>query len=321
MKFTLSYDDPIHLSETLAELGQVTRITQLEVGKGDYSMSHVSAPGVSIAEIKASKMLLYEGWGTDWSVDFNWVTPLISSQETFGYCEGYEMKANSIGGLQTLNSSLGSSWGKYSESCCSTACMLDKTLLMQILQSCNAAVAMENLLNNRGVDVDISASLQLRRLARRDMDKGSLTNPSKYYDLIVCCLEEGLPRLYKKNELKNQDLLSEIVCLSHERQRMRSPMSLTDVCEYLDTGQASLYRVCQEYFGMGIIEMMTQVRLEESRRALLTHQYLGDSNETTIRDVAVRYGFKHPGRYARRYFTSFGELPSQTLETTQLLHL
>ena len=44
------------------------------------------------------------------------------------------------------------------------------------------------------------------------------------------------------------------------------------------------------------------------------HRHLADSVETTIRDVAVRYGFKHSGRYARRYFTSFGELPSQTLE-------
>ena len=95
---------------------------------------------------------------------------------------------------------------------------------------------------------------------------------------------------------------------------MMSPMSLADVCAYLDTSQASLYRVCQDYFGMGIIEMMMQVRLEESRRALLAHKALADSTETTIRDIAIRYGFKHSGRYARRYFTSFGELPSQTLE-------
>ena len=61
MKFTLSYDDPIHLWEKLAELGQVTRIAQLEVGEGRYSMSHASTSGASIAEIKASKTLLYEG--------------------------------------------------------------------------------------------------------------------------------------------------------------------------------------------------------------------------------------------------------------------
>ena len=320
MKFTLSYDDPIHLSETLAELGQVTRITQLEVGEGHYSMSHASASGVSIAEIKASKTLLYEGWGTDWSVDFNWITPIKKSQDPYGYCEGYEMNTNSIGGLNTLNGSIGSSWGKYSELCSSTACMLDKNILMETLQACNASIAIDNLLNNRGVDINASASSQLRRLARREMDLG-IVNPTKYYDLIVCCLEEGLKRPYKKNELKNQQLLSEIVCLSHEEGRMMSPMSLAEVCAYLDTSQASLYRVCQDYFGMGIIEMMMQVRLEESRRALLAHKALADSTETTIRDIAIRYGFKHSGRYARRYFTSFGELPSQTLENAQLFHL
>ncbi len=320
MKFMFTYDDPIRLSETLAELGQTTRITQLEVGEGTYLMSHANAPGVSIAEIKASKTLLYEGWGTDWSVDFNWITPLkTSTAESLGYCEGYEMKANSIGGLNTLNTSVGSSWGKYSELCSSTACMLDKTTLMEILEACNANEAIHNLLTNRGLDVDTTASIQLRKLARREVDRGIL-NPTKYYDLIVCCLEEGLQRPCKKNELKNQQLLSEIVCISHETKRMQSPMSLADVCEYLDAGQASLYRVCHEYFGMGIIEMMMQVRLEESRRALLARKCLADSAETTIRDVAVRYGFKHPGRYARRYFTSFGELPSQTLEHSQLVY-
>ena len=55
MKFTLPYDDPIHLSEKLAVLGQVTRITQLEVGEGRYSMSHASASGVSIVEKKHQK--------------------------------------------------------------------------------------------------------------------------------------------------------------------------------------------------------------------------------------------------------------------------
>ena len=54
MKFMFTYDDPIRLSETLAELGQTTRLTQLEVGEGTYLMSHANAPGVSIAEIKAS---------------------------------------------------------------------------------------------------------------------------------------------------------------------------------------------------------------------------------------------------------------------------
>ena len=313
MKFSLSYKDPLHLSETLSELGQNTRITQLDCGEGTYSMSHAMSSGVSIAEIKASKTLLYEGWGTDWSIDFNWITPLTKSANPLGYCEGYEMHPSSIGGLSTINSKPGNSWGKYSELCTSTACMLDKAALINLLEACNAQIALDNLANKRGLDVDHSAAWQLRKLARIDMIQG-ISNPSKYYDLVICCLEEGTARPYKKSELKNQALLSEIVHLSHSHDVMHSPMTLTDVCKHLQTGQASLYRVCQEYFGMGIIEMMMQVRLEESRRALLLQKDLSQSKESTIRDVAIRYGFKHPGRYARRYFTSFGELPSQTIQ-------
>ena len=313
MKLSLSYKDPLHLSETLAELGQNTRITQLDLGEGTYSMSHAMSSGVSIAEIKASKTLLYEGWGTDWSVDFNWITPIKATTDPFGYWEGFEMHSNSIGGLITINSAPGSSWGKYSEACSSTACMLDKAVLIDSLKACNAQIALENLTTKRGLDVDHFAALQLRKLAQSDMSKG-IVNAAKYYDLITCCLEEGTVRHNKKSELKKLGLLSEIVSLSHSNDVMQSPMSLSDVCKYLDAGQASLYRICQEYFGIGIIEMMMQVRLEESRRALLRQKDHSQSHESTIREVAIRYGFKHAGRYARRYFTSFGELPSQTIQ-------
>ena len=79
---------------------------------------------------------------------------------------------------------------------------------------------------------------------------------------------------------------------------MQSPMSLAEVCEYLDTGQASLYRVCQEHFGMGIIEMMMQVRLEESRRALIMNKHLADSMEAQFAmwlcgmDLSIRDGMQ-----------------------------
>ena len=312
MELSLPYSDPLQISETLNEMGQLTRITQFDSGAGNYSMTHSMASGISIAEIKASKTLLYEGWGTDWSVDFNWITPLKNSLAPMGICEGYEMKANSLGGLNTYNGSTGGSWGKYSPLCSSTACMLNKASLMEAMIACNAQVGIENLTSNKGLEVSDQLSHQLKRLARKDLQAG-ISNPSKYYDLIICCLEDGRPRAYKKGETKNHALLSEIVRLSHDTKKMSSPMTLADVCQFLDTGQASLYRVCQKYFGMGIIEMMMQVRLEESRRALLRCQDQSAAEESMIREVAIQYGFKHAGRYARRYFNSFGELPSQTL--------
>ena len=119
--------------------------------------------------------------------------------------------------------------------------------------------------------------------------------------------------------MKNQRLLGEIVDLSHDIGKMRSPLTLSEVCQHLDSSQASLYRVCQDYFGMGIIEMMTQVRLEEARRVLLYKKLERNNDQHTVKEIALRYGFKHQGRFSRRYFTNFGELPSQTLERSRLV--
>ncbi|MDA7436526.1 helix-turn-helix domain-containing protein [Synechococcus sp. AH-601-B19] len=316
MKLELSYSDHIQLSESLNELGQTTRITQLEKGEGKYMISFKQSAGIALAEIQSTQPLLYEGWGTSWSVDFNWITPTCQLNDAFGYCEGYEMKKDSLGGFNTINTSPGNSWGKYSNSCSSTACMLDKKILMKMLKECNAAQAIENLSKARGLDINNESLHQLKKLTRKDLERG-IINPTKYYDLIVACLESGDKRGYKKGLTKNYRLLGEIVQLSHESSQMSSPMTLSDVCQYLDTGQASLYRVCQDYFGMGIIEMMTQIRLEEARRSLLMLKQSENNHALTVRDIAISYGFKHQGRFSRRYFTSFGEMPSQTLDRSK----
>ena len=41
----------------------------------------------------------------------------------------------------------------------------------------------------------------------------------------------------------------------------------------------------------------------------------------SIREIAIHFGFKHQGRYARRYSTAYGELPSQTIERARYYQL
>ena len=43
MKTSIEYRDPLELSEELAKLGQLTKITQLEGGSGFYTMQAASA--------------------------------------------------------------------------------------------------------------------------------------------------------------------------------------------------------------------------------------------------------------------------------------
>lgn len=315
MKTSIEYRDQLELSEELAKLGQITKITQLEGGSGFYTMNAVNANKIALAEISANKTLLYEGWGNGITIDFNWITPKVSSQGGFGYCDGLEMTKNSLAGFGTIDPVPGNAWGKYTSECSSTGCMLEKQLLLELLENCKAYDGLERLMGDQGIYCNNKALSQLKRLAAREVSSG-IQNPEKYFDLVIACLEEPMTE-QNNQEQKHVDQLREIINLAHSEKIMESPLSLLEVCKYINTSQASLYRICQEYFGMGIIELMTQIRLEESRRIMLNKEARHKLNLYSIRDIAIKYGFKHQGRYARRYYTAFGELPSQTIEKSR----
>jgi hypothetical protein len=112
------------LPETLREYGQFTRIALFETGEGSYSMEHERSSCMAMAEIGASKPLLLEGWGTGWSVDFNWITPIWKASCPHEYCDGFNMADNSLGGLNAFRSNPGDSWEKCSESYSATVYIL-----------------------------------------------------------------------------------------------------------------------------------------------------------------------------------------------------
>ena len=119
MQLNFDFKDPLEISEQLARLGQHTRITQMENGSGQYDFSFARSDFLSIAQIGSTKTLLYEGWGTNWSIDFNWVVPIKKTNNILGHCDGYEMTSRSLGGLRTNHSNSGDAWGKYSNQCLS----------------------------------------------------------------------------------------------------------------------------------------------------------------------------------------------------------
>ena len=57
MRASIEYQDPLQLSEELAKLGQITKITQLEGGSGFYEMDMVRTEGLALAQIYANKTI------------------------------------------------------------------------------------------------------------------------------------------------------------------------------------------------------------------------------------------------------------------------
>ena len=233
MKTSIEYRDPLELSEELAKLGQLTKITQLEGGSGLYTMQAANTNKVALAEISANKTLLYEGWGNGITIDFNWITPKANTQGAFGYCDGFKMTKNSLAGFGTINSVPRSAWGKYNNECSSTGCMLEKQLLFELLENCKAYDGLERLTGDQGIFCNNKALHQLKRLAAREVATG-IQSPEKYFDLVIACLEEPMTE-QNSQDAKHIDQLREIINLAHSEKTMESPLSLLEVCKYINT--------------------------------------------------------------------------------------
>jgi transcriptional regulator GlxA family with amidase domain len=72
----------------------------------------------------------------------------------------------------------------------------------------------------------------------------------------------------------------------------------------------TLHATFQQELGMSSMAYLRRIRLDHVR-AELVHNGRGD---VRITDVAMRWGFFHPSRFAQQYRERYGELPSDTVK-------
>jgi AraC-like DNA-binding protein len=81
------------------------------------------------------------------------------------------------------------------------------------------------------------------------------------------------------------------------------------ICAALGVSDRSLRRSCEQQLGMSPMSYLRLRRMQSVHRTL---RY-GVPEVLRVSDVAERYGFRNPGRFAGTYRDLFGELPSWTL--------
>jgi AraC-like DNA-binding protein len=91
--------------------------------------------------------------------------------------------------------------------------------------------------------------------------------------------------------------------------RVSRPTALADVAEAAGVSVRTLSRTFQKHHGMGPIHFLIERRFEATRSALL----YAEPDDVSVTEVALRYGFGSPGRFAVQYRSKFGESPSETL--------
>ena len=90
------------------------------------------------------------------------------------------------------------------------------------------------------------------------------------------------------------------------------PPSIADMCAAAGVGEAWLHKCFVEVYGTSPARYLLLQRLSKSRERLLDRE----SPPLSVKDIAIPLGFIEGGRFAHRYKSLFGELPSETLRRT-----
>jgi AraC-like DNA-binding protein len=87
------------------------------------------------------------------------------------------------------------------------------------------------------------------------------------------------------------------------------PLYITEICKAVGASSRTLNVCCQEHLGMAPKHYLLLRRMHLVRRGLRE----STSADTTVTEIATRYGFWQFGRLAVKYKSLFGEAPSATL--------
>ena len=93
------------------------------------------------------------------------------------------------------------------------------------------------------------------------------------------------------------------------RGHLREPVTIDDITRAAGVTGRTLLRAFRRHRGTTTVGFLRILRLQAARRDLLAQ----DAREATVTEIATRYGFYELGRFAGRYRSTFGELPSETL--------
>ena len=101
--------------------------------------------------------------------------------------------------------------------------------------------------------------------------------------------------------------------IGYIRDHLSGKMSIADLIAHCGVSERTLRKHFWTFMAVSPLGCWRQLRLAAARSCLLE-----GSNETSITDVATRFGFTHFSRFAQDYRRRFGETPSSTLQRSRV---
>jgi AraC-like DNA-binding protein len=126
-------------------------------------------------------------------------------------------------------------------------------------------------------------------------------------DVLVECLSAGSADEVTPAARRHRDIAVRFEGLLQTQPERN--LRIAEICTALGVSDWILRRCCDEQLGMNPTSYLRLHRMQQVHRAL------GNQNRdtATVSELARRYGFRDPGRFAGRYRALYGELPAATL--------
>jgi AraC-like DNA-binding protein len=131
---------------------------------------------------------------------------------------------------------------------------------------------------------------------------------------LVNCLTTSEAHKYDVRQQRHIKIIArfEEIIAAHPAQQLQIP----ELCKAIGVSERTLRTCCANFLGLSPNRYLRLRHLNMVRAALRQ----AESPTATVSELATRFGFWELGRFAGIYQTVFGETPSFTLRSAQLLH-
>ncbi len=145
---------------------------------------------------------------------------------------------------------------------------------------------------------------QSQRLQNRDFQQIILQD---FIPLLIAALPAQSSSQTDAKFLRRSRLIKQ--ANDYMQSHLDQSLTLTDLCQALDTSSRALCYGFKEMFGVSPMSYLKILRLKAAHQLLKT----ASPNTITVTESATRFGFCHLGYFSRDYKQMFGKLPSETL--------
>jgi AraC-like DNA-binding protein len=150
-----------------------------------------------------------------------------------------------------------------------------------------------------------------QELARPDSLTSSHIGIDLLEDLLCRYILQGLPHSHSgllARPARMTDLRSVRRAEDYLRAHLTEPLTLSDLARAVGCSSRSLQLAFRNARDTTPMAALQQARLERAREVLMR-----EGANTSVVDVALRFGFSNPGRFAKLYRKAFREKPLDTL--------